>query len=303
MRPLIPVASEDAHQVVLEREEEPGAAGVALASGAAPQLVVDPPRLVALGADDVEPAEPDDLVVRGPGVAPGAFERVLPLRAGGLGPLDALAPKPDLGHLLGAAAQQDVGAPARHVGGDRDHALLPGLGHDLRLALVVLGRAVVSPASRCRIAVSRRPGRPRRRAPRAISPAVAPRAMAPPPPRRWAGSRRPRAGPVAALTAAGATGAAARPAARERGIAEPGAPRRGRRPRARRTGRRRRGRAAAPRPRSASRRSGTAARRNRRGASPSRRRRSYAGWRGRGGRSGPPGPPFPRSRRRGSRRP
>ena len=41
---------EDAHQVVLERQVELGAAGVALAAGAAAQLVVDAPALVALGA-------------------------------------------------------------------------------------------------------------------------------------------------------------------------------------------------------------------------------------------------------------
>ncbi len=50
------VGAEDAHQVVLERQVELRAAGIALAAGAAAQLVVDAPRFVALGADDVEPA-------------------------------------------------------------------------------------------------------------------------------------------------------------------------------------------------------------------------------------------------------
>ncbi len=44
-----------------------------------------------------------------------------------------------LGLALGVAAQEDVGAAARHVGGDGDGALAPRLGHDLRLLLVVLG--------------------------------------------------------------------------------------------------------------------------------------------------------------------
>jgi hypothetical protein len=35
--------------------------------------------------------------------------------------------------------QDDVGAPAGHVGGDGDMAELPGLGHDLRFLFVVLG--------------------------------------------------------------------------------------------------------------------------------------------------------------------
>ena len=46
-----PVAGEQAHEVVLGGEEEARLAGVALAAGAAAQLVVDPARLVALGAD------------------------------------------------------------------------------------------------------------------------------------------------------------------------------------------------------------------------------------------------------------
>ena len=57
------VRPEDAHQVVFERQVEARRAGIALAAGAAAQLVVDAPRLVALGGDDVEAAERDDLVV------------------------------------------------------------------------------------------------------------------------------------------------------------------------------------------------------------------------------------------------
>src|SRR6185437_5107296 len=48
--------SEDAHQIVFEREVEARRAGIALAAGAAAQLVVDAARLVALGRDDVQPA-------------------------------------------------------------------------------------------------------------------------------------------------------------------------------------------------------------------------------------------------------
>ena len=41
-----------------------------------------------------------------------------------------------LGHELGIAAEQNVGAAARHIGGDRDHALASGLGNDLSFALM-----------------------------------------------------------------------------------------------------------------------------------------------------------------------
>ena len=50
------VRAEDAHQVVFERQVELGAAGVALTAGAAAQLVVDAPAFVALGAEHVEAA-------------------------------------------------------------------------------------------------------------------------------------------------------------------------------------------------------------------------------------------------------
>ena len=58
-----PVAGEQAHEVVLAGEEEARLARVALAAGAAAQLVVDAARLVALGADDAQAAGLDDLVV------------------------------------------------------------------------------------------------------------------------------------------------------------------------------------------------------------------------------------------------
>ena len=58
-----PVAAEQAHEVVLEREVELRQARVALASGTAAELVVDAARLVALGAEDGEAAGLDDLHV------------------------------------------------------------------------------------------------------------------------------------------------------------------------------------------------------------------------------------------------
>ena len=61
--PVDPIACEQADEVVAAREVEARRAGVALATGAAAQLVVDPARLVALGAEDVQAAERADLVV------------------------------------------------------------------------------------------------------------------------------------------------------------------------------------------------------------------------------------------------
>ncbi len=61
------VRAEDAHQVVLEREIEAGGPGIALPAGTAAQLVVDAPRFVPLGADDVQAAALHDFVVLGVG--------------------------------------------------------------------------------------------------------------------------------------------------------------------------------------------------------------------------------------------
>ena len=49
--------AEEAHQVIFQGEVEARGAGVALAGGAAAQLVVDAAGFVPLGADDVQPAQ------------------------------------------------------------------------------------------------------------------------------------------------------------------------------------------------------------------------------------------------------
>src|SRR5207244_11842256 len=83
--PLDPLGAEDAEQIVLEREVEPRRAGVPLPARPAAQLVVDPARLVALGADDVEPADADDPLVLGIGdllrLLPGGLPRLRRCRA------------------------------------------------------------------------------------------------------------------------------------------------------------------------------------------------------------------------------
>ena len=56
------LGAEQAQDIVLQGEEEPALARVALTAGAAAQLVVDPAGLVALGAQDEEAARGADLV-------------------------------------------------------------------------------------------------------------------------------------------------------------------------------------------------------------------------------------------------
>ena len=51
------VGTEQAHEIVFQRDEELRGAGVALAARAAAQLVIDAAGFVPLGADDVQAAQ------------------------------------------------------------------------------------------------------------------------------------------------------------------------------------------------------------------------------------------------------
>src|SRR5690606_4957456 len=109
-------------------------ARIALASGAAAQLVVDAPRLVPLGADDVQAAGGDDRFVT---LLPFVAQR-RDLRGALLGRQAFIAfDRIDL--VVDAAAEHDVGTAPRHVGRDGYHAGTTGVGDDLRLAFVLLG--------------------------------------------------------------------------------------------------------------------------------------------------------------------
>ena len=120
------LGAEYPQQAVFERQIEACRARIALTAGTAAQLVVDAPRLVAFGADDVQTAGADHLIVAAlPVVAHLLFFRLV---ASGHGEF----------HLQ-VAAEHDVGAAAGHVGGNGHPARASGLGHDLRFTLVVLG--------------------------------------------------------------------------------------------------------------------------------------------------------------------
>ena len=155
-----PLLGEDAHQVIFEREIETGGAGIALAAGAAAKLIVDAARLVALGAENMQAAGGDDFVVLFVGFLLVAVQDFGPMVGGdaiflafvvpdgalgfvnvhlnfalsgaqGLGQafLQALA----LGHEFRIAAQQNIGAAARHVGGNGDGVLCARPGPRFRL--------------------------------------------------------------------------------------------------------------------------------------------------------------------------
>ena len=147
--------AEQPHQVVLQRDDKFGHTGVALTAGAAAQLVIDAAAFMPLGAQDVKAAGlthlfrlgGDLLFVLGQQLleAPAGGQDLLILRFAVGGCLvqqvllHALAAQGVLGQILGVAAQHDIGAAARHVGGNGDRPGLTGLCDDLRLLFVVLG--------------------------------------------------------------------------------------------------------------------------------------------------------------------
>ena len=147
------IAAKEAHQVVLQADEEAACAGVALTAGAAAQLVVDAAALVALGADDekapraahslgllrdlflmllhklgVPRAHLQDFLVGGVGVAVALDDQFLG---------ETLLAQVGLRHVFGVAAQHDIGAAPGHVRGNRHCAELARLRDDLGLFLVV----------------------------------------------------------------------------------------------------------------------------------------------------------------------
>ena len=152
--PVHAVGAEDAHQIVLQGQEELGAAGVALAAGAAAELIVDAPALMPLSADDVEAAGHGDGAGGARTLGRLDLHLLLGVQHDLAEALDLLADGGDLRGLLrpilhaggllpnahvDRAAELDVGAAAGHVGGDGDGPGHAGLGHDVGLLLVEAG--------------------------------------------------------------------------------------------------------------------------------------------------------------------
>ena len=131
--------AEDAHQVVFERQEEARAAGIALAARAAAQLVVDAAALVALGADHVEAAGFERPGASSSATSAAISVRFLAICSGGALPFSCSSSPSSLEQHVEVAAELNVGATARHVGGDGHRAWHAGLGDDMRLLLVIAG--------------------------------------------------------------------------------------------------------------------------------------------------------------------
>ena len=148
-QPGDPVRGEPLHQVVLEGQVEARRARIALAAGPAAELVVDPPAVVALCADDVQPTDADDALVILVGdrlrLGQGGSVRLLV----DLGRVQAALVEDLRCEAGGIAAEQNVGATTGHVRRDRDRTGPARLGDDPRFLLVELRveRLVLDPAA------------------------------------------------------------------------------------------------------------------------------------------------------------
>ncbi len=133
---------EPPHEFVAQRQVEPRLARVALSTGPTTQLVVDPAGLVPLGAQHVQAAGLADLFGVGLELGGHLLDQLRPgglVLLRGLHRVEAALPQLVVDDDVGVAAEHDVGAATGHVGGHRDRALAPGVGHDQRLTRVVLG--------------------------------------------------------------------------------------------------------------------------------------------------------------------
>ena len=123
--------TKDAHQRVFHRQIEAAGTRVTLTARTTAQLVVDAPRLVPLGTDDVQ--------------ATGCQHRIVALLPGGAqlgmtGFVDGLAGSSQLGQLgIEIATQLNIGTATGHVGSDGHGAGTACLRHHLRFAIVLLG--------------------------------------------------------------------------------------------------------------------------------------------------------------------
>ena len=147
-------AAETLYEIVFERKEEHGHTDIALTPGTAAQLIIDTAGFVALGADDAKTAGGDYLflfLIRFRLIMFVYFfiafaERknfivyVGNVRADGKFDIfvrSALFAEALFGEVFGVAAQQNIRAAPRHVGGDGYGAESACLRYDFRFAFVV----------------------------------------------------------------------------------------------------------------------------------------------------------------------
>src|SRR5215471_7973273 len=129
-----PIGAKNPQQVIFKREIKTRRAGVALASRAAAQLIIDAARFVPLSAEDMQAACLEHLFTFGNALLAVSSQRLLEIciiriLGAGLGS----------GKPFGIATKHDIGATPGHVGRDRYRLEAACLSDDFGFALMVLG--------------------------------------------------------------------------------------------------------------------------------------------------------------------
>ena len=125
--------AKNAHQIILQRQVKLRSAGIALATGTTAQLVINPAAFVALCPNDVKPISGKHLGFVGFDFGSDffafffAFGVVCDVRSFFEG-----------AHFK-VAAELNIGAAARHIGGDGDRARATRLGNDAGFLCVITG--------------------------------------------------------------------------------------------------------------------------------------------------------------------
>ncbi len=128
------VTGKDAQQRVFQAQIETAGTRIALTARTAAQLVINPARFVALGADDVQTACGQHLVMQH---LPFGLQRGDLRRFGGIVQAFVFF---DIAHAaFDTAAQHDIGTATGHVGGDGHLRTGTGLRHDLGFTRMLLG--------------------------------------------------------------------------------------------------------------------------------------------------------------------
>ena len=127
------VGAENAHQIILQRQEELRPSGIALTTGAAAQLIVDAAAFMAFRTDYIEPTGGQCLLLLFFDFS-GYFCNCLVafLTFGKIGQflIDA--------HIQ-IAAKLNIRTASSHIGCNRNGTGHTGLGHDRRLLLMIAG--------------------------------------------------------------------------------------------------------------------------------------------------------------------
>ena len=127
-----PLGTENTHEIVFKTQKKPGTARVTLTTGSSPQLVIDPPALMALCSQDMQASRFQDRDALLLAKFLHLFQDLPVLLR--IGVFYFVPGKKD-----GVASQNDIRSPSCHVGCYGYGTRPPSLGHNISLSFMMLG--------------------------------------------------------------------------------------------------------------------------------------------------------------------